>query len=163
MSFFKRLGRAIKKSSKFALNPAKGTREFALDKPKYAPYIGKAAGLFTFGIGEKVAQKGFMSDIKKGRVRGMGPNAAPAPMPQSIDTATPISITPGQGVMGERAQIMSRARSPQPMPVSRAQLAQTQPTRVIQRIRGQAGSRAPLPLSRGWGSTVGNAFMRYRR
>lgn len=69
-NFFKRI------SGKAGLklwNPAKNTRNYALDHPnsKAVPLIGKAAGYFTFGIGEKVAQKGFRSDMKKGNVRGV--------------------------------------------------------------------------------------------
>ena len=53
--------------NRFALNPAKGNVVAARKHPRIAPYIGKAAGLFTLGIGEKVAQKQWQGDVKHGR------------------------------------------------------------------------------------------------
>ena len=53
--------------NRFALNPAKGNVVAARKHPRIAPYVGKAAGLFTLGIGEKVAQKQWQGDVKHGR------------------------------------------------------------------------------------------------
>lgn len=81
MGLGKRLNRFAHVQAKYWANPAKGNRTYAQDHPTspVVPLLGKAAGLFTWGIGEKVAQHGFQADIKAGRVHGMGPNA-PAPL-----------------------------------------------------------------------------------
>ena len=81
MGLGKRLSRFARVQAKYWVNPAKGNRTYAQDNPtsKAVPLLGKAAGLFTWGIGEKVAQHGFQADIKAGRVHGMGPNA-PTPL-----------------------------------------------------------------------------------
>jgi len=121
-----------KRINQFALNPAKGTRQAVLDKPKLAPIVKTAADLFTFGIGGAVAEKGFKSDIKKGKVIGLGPNA---PAPVDIDVATPVSITPGQSVQGEQQQLYNLVNKPMLQQTTPAQIAQAEPTRMVMQAR----------------------------
>lgn len=122
--------------NQFALNPAKGTRQAVLDKPSLAPIVKAAADAFTFGIGGAIAEKGFKKDIAKGRVVGLGPNAPmPPPDPQSIDVSTPITVPPGEPVLGEQAQFNNMISRPRPLFSTRAQLANVQTTRVVQMAR----------------------------
>lgn len=79
--------------NRFALNPAKGTVVAARKHPKLAPYIGKAAGLFTLGIGEKVAQKGYQSDIKKGKTSLTGYQSFSALASAASATSIPGTIS----------------------------------------------------------------------
>lgn len=53
----------------------------------------------------------------------------------SIDVSTPVSFTPDQPVLGEQQQLHQLVNKPSPRPITPAQIAQAEPTRMVMRAR----------------------------
>lgn len=53
-----------------------------------------------------------------------------------IDVSTPVSIPPGSAVQGEQQQLLGHVNRPLPRPITSAQIAQAEPTRMVMRARG---------------------------